>query len=179
MWISYMYTYTPFLPSPPRHHHSIPLGRHRALGWVPCAITQLPASRPFHTWSCVCVSSPINLRPHPILSREFPSSYSQMVSRSSRLPTSLPHYQENAGVLSKAWELGWYDAMRHGQCRKEAFSSYAAYILSSRTKVWGSMTLGSIWWTAFPLESDRTFLFAVCIKASKSVIYLISSPPHL
>ena len=122
---------------------------------------------------------PVNLRPHPILSREFLSSRSQMVSRSSRLPFILPHYQENAGVLSKAWELGCQYAMRRGQCRKEAFSSHAPYISSSPTKLWGSVTLGSIWWTAFPLESDRTFLFAVCIKASKSVVYFISSPPHL
>lgn len=157
----------------------ITLGRHRAAGLPPCAITQLPASYLFHTWSCVCVNSPINLRSHPILSREFLSGYSQMVSRSSGLPASLPHYQENAGVPSKAGELGCYDAMRCGQCREEAFSSYVAYISTSPTKLWGSMTLGSIWWTAFPLERDRTFLFAVCIKASKSVIYFISSPPHV
>ena len=57
-WISYMYTYIPSLLSLSPAPHPTPLGHHRALGWAPCAIQQLPASYLFHTWYCIYVNVP-------------------------------------------------------------------------------------------------------------------------
>ena len=55
--ISYKYTHIPSLLSfPPTPPHSNPLGHHRTLSWVPCAIPQLPTSYLFYTWSYIYMS---------------------------------------------------------------------------------------------------------------------------
>ena len=58
-WISYAYPYVPFLPLP----HSTLLGHHRAPGWAPWAIQQLPTSSPFHTRQCTPVSVTLSICP--------------------------------------------------------------------------------------------------------------------
>ena len=42
--------YIPFLLNLPPPSYPIPLGHHRASGWVPCVIQQLPPSSLFYTW---------------------------------------------------------------------------------------------------------------------------------
>ena len=49
-WISYMYTYIPFLLDLHPTHHPTLLGHHRALSRAPCAIQQVPTSYLFYTW---------------------------------------------------------------------------------------------------------------------------------
>ena len=51
----YVYIYPPPPPRVPFSalSHSIPLGHHRALSWVPCVIQQLPTSYLFYTWQCI------------------------------------------------------------------------------------------------------------------------------
>ena len=46
MWISHKYTYIHSL----LNLHLTPLGRHRAQGWAPCVIQQLPTSYLFYIW---------------------------------------------------------------------------------------------------------------------------------
>ena len=57
-WVSYMYTYLS-LPSPTASF----LGHHRALGWAPCVIRQLPTSYLFYTWSCIYVCATLSIHP--------------------------------------------------------------------------------------------------------------------
>ena len=66
-WISHRYTYVPSLLSllPTSHlpPHITPLGCHRALGWAPCIIQQIPPAYVFlHQWaqSCLTLCDPMD-----------------------------------------------------------------------------------------------------------------------
>ena len=58
MWMSYIYIYIYIYISPPSWasplHSTTPIP-HRASGWAPSVIQQLPASYLFYTWYWVCV----------------------------------------------------------------------------------------------------------------------------
>lgn len=154
-----MYTYTPSLPSCPA---TTILSSRSSQGAAEFLCYNAASRLAVHfTWSCVCISSPL-FRPHPIPSREFPSSYSQMVSRSSRLPHQL------ATLPRECWSppqrLGSWDGMGCELRRVSAERKHSHHMrLISRAH---GPRCGAPWpWGAFdgqhfPLESDRTF--SVC-----------------
>ena len=79
-WISYMYTYIPFLWPTANLLHSTPLGHHRAQSPAPRAIQQLPTSYFMH--GCIYMSM--------LLSQFIPPSLSPAVSTSLFLVSAWP-----------------------------------------------------------------------------------------
>ena len=58
-WISHRYTYVPSL----MNLHPTPPGGHRASGWAPCAIQQLPIGSLFYTWSYIYANATLSIYP--------------------------------------------------------------------------------------------------------------------
>ena len=69
--------------------HPAPLGHHRALGWAPCIIQQLPTSYLFYTWSCVYVKATRSVC--PTLSSPFMCTSPFSTSMSLFLPCKWVH----------------------------------------------------------------------------------------
>ena len=67
-WISYMYTYIPYLLNlpPTSNPHPTHLGHHRAPSWAPCALQQVPTSYLFYTRLCIYVNPNLPMHPTPL-----------------------------------------------------------------------------------------------------------------